>query len=691
MRNMEVKRLSGVVLATCMSLSAFGCSATKNTEVSVAEKTQDETCQADDALKVSQTEKTESKDEEKTTEAEESLGKTAVSETVSPEETAESISQEDLSSQEEMSDSDTDYELIELEEMDSDELTTTQKNAINMLNYMTVLTQEINDSKQSRIFLDNAYNSLINNTYPNAVDSKTQTQITSMLDTLHQYQMLSVKRERLEYIYEQNQAQALRQAIPNPVGLLSAVESGSILKSAVSVLYMAVDSVTSYKSSSSQADLEYLKDGWELDDAEAEEVHNSRTTAFNYMLRMVNDNDLPGDYALTEDKVEDFVTWKNKTNLVSKISWFESNQETYKEFGSYWLELAKDYYDSEDYQNCLEAFEKYEEVTTRIFRKDTDYADALPMAIVSAKEVMSQSEYDAYADKYLQVIMKNTEEWSTRYFVAQVYLDLYNDTKDKDYLDAAYNIVYDNVNELIYEQKELNETYLADIQKIKADEGATKQQKADVKQYNKMLEANRKVELAPVNEALYLNCDMLFALIEERGISSEEQDKIEAILHENGENIFLTTALDNRFRFEGSKIAFDADALEFKFTGEELSIPASCVTARSAVSVVISGESETTVIDDWTVKSVKRPKNSTAVSEFTVTYTSETAEKYKYTDGDSVSIYIVPIAEAADEVITFKCKAVKEKKIPTVDWPVIGSFIKTIGENFLTDIKFESE
>ncbi len=689
MRNREVKRLSGVVLATCMSILAVGCSANENTVVSVAEKTQDEVTQTVEDSKASQIEKTESKDEEKATE--ESLSEDTVSEATLSEETAESTSQEDLASQNAVSDSDVDYELIELAEMDSGELTSTQKNAINMLNYMTVLTQEINDSMQSRIFLDNAYNSLINNTYPNAVDSKTQSQITSILDTLHQYQMLSVKRERLEYIYEQNQAQALRQAIPNPVGLLSAVESGNILKSAVSVLYMAVDSVTSYQSALSQSDLEYLKDGWELDDSEAEEVHNSRTTAFNYMLRMVNDNDLPGDYALTEDKVEDFVTWKNKTNLVSKISWFEANQETYREFGSYWLELAKDYYELEDYQSCLGAFEKYEEVTTRIFRKDTDYADALPMAIISAKEEMSQSEYDEYAARYAQVILKNTEDWSRRYFVAQIYLDLYHNTKDKDYLDEAYNIVYDNVNELIYEQKELNEAYLAGIQKIKADDEATKQQKADVKQYNKMLETNRKVELPPVNEALYLNCDMLFALIEERGISSEERDKIEAILHENGECIFLTTTLDNRFRFEESEIAFDANALEFEFTGEELSIPASCVTDRSTVSVVISGESGTTVIDDWIVKSVKRPKNFAGVSEFTVTYTSETAEKYKYAYGDSVSIHIVPIAEAADEVITFKCKAVKKKNIPAVNWPLIGPISKAISENMFTDIKFERE
>ena len=556
-----------------------------------------------------------------------------------------------------------DDELRELAEMDSDELTPTQRNAINMLNYMTFLTQEINDSKQSRMYLDSAYNALIDNTYPNAVDAKTQTQITSMLDTLHQYQMISVKRERLEYIYEQNQAQALRQAMPNPVGLLSAVQSGNLLKAAASVLYMAVDSVTSYQSATSQTDLQYLKDGWELDDAEAEEVHKSRTAAFSYMMNMVRDNDLPGDYALTEETVEEFVTWKNKTNLVSKISWFESNYETYKEFGPYWLELAKDYFDSEDYKNCLDAFEKYEEVTTRILRKDKDYANDLPMAIIAAKETMSKTKYNAYAEKYAQVIIKNTDEWSTRYFVAQIYLDLYKNTKNKNYLDAAFDIVYDNVNELTEEQKTLNATYLAAVEEKKTEDDATKRQKEEVKQYNKMLKENRKVELPPVSEALYLNCDFLFALVDERGVSAKERNNIEAILHENGDNIFLTTALDNRFRFNDSKIAFEAKDLNVEFDGEELRVPASCVTNRSTVSIVISGASGTTTIDDWTVKSVERPKNSDDVSQFTVTYTSETAKKYKYSGGDSINISVIPVAESPEEVICFKYKVVPVKKL----------------------------
>lgn len=124
---------------------------------------------------------------------------------------------------------------------EDDALNSTQRNSINMLNYMTVLTQRINDAKGNQLFLESAYSSLVNDIYPNSVDLKTQAQITSLMDTIENYRMVAVKRKRLEFLYEQNKAQALRQAIPNPLGLLSVVESGNLLKSAVSVLYMVVD------------------------------------------------------------------------------------------------------------------------------------------------------------------------------------------------------------------------------------------------------------------------------------------------------------------------------------------------------------------------------------------------------------------------------------------------------------------
>lgn len=91
---------------------------------------------------------------------------------------------------------DNDMDLLE-EEMPEDELSPTQQNSINMLNYMSTLTQKVNESSGNQILLEELYSSLVSDMYPNAVDTKTQAQITSLMDTIANYQMIAEKRNRL--------------------------------------------------------------------------------------------------------------------------------------------------------------------------------------------------------------------------------------------------------------------------------------------------------------------------------------------------------------------------------------------------------------------------------------------------------------------------------------------------------------
>ena len=122
-----------------------------------------------------------------------------------------------------------------------------------MLNYLSLLVQGINASSNGRLRLEEVYDNLLNNTAPNAVDEMTLIQLNSILDTLEDYRMVDVKRERLQYIYEQSKAQAVSAAIPNPLVLLSAVQSVSLKDIALTVVYSAVDSVSSYSSAMSGA------------------------------------------------------------------------------------------------------------------------------------------------------------------------------------------------------------------------------------------------------------------------------------------------------------------------------------------------------------------------------------------------------------------------------------------------------
>lgn len=547
--------------------------------------------------------------------------------------------------------------------VENDELTEQQLNSINMLNYMSVIAQKINTSNSNKMFLESAYSSLSNNTYPNAIDTETQTMINDLLDSLEDFRMIAKKRERLQYIYEQNKAQALKQAIPSPLSIMNIVQSKNVLDAAISVLYMAVDSVSSYQSASSEADMQFVQDGWELDDQESEALHQNIKNQMNYMIEIVRSYNIPGDFTLSNNDIEKFVSWSSKddTKLTSKIQFLTSNESKYKYFGSYWLELAKDYYKDSNYEGCLNAISEYENINTRIYRKNTDYANVLPMVILSAKEVMEPLEYKEKAEQYCKVIENNTNDsdWDIRYFVAQIYMDLYNIENDEQYLNSAYKIVLNNVNNLVENQEELNSTYLNPIVEMKAEKGSTKSVKNEIKAYNKAIKAERKIALPPVNEALYLNCELLFALANKLNIPTTEKNKIDKILHGNGKSLFLTEAIDNQFYF--SKHSSNQTDIDFTFDGDEFTIPANYVADRTTVKVTVKN-STTTTFDDYQVEKVTRPKGSTDCKEFTVTYKSDTANKYKFADGDVITIEILPTGEN-DGSITFTYKAVAKKKM----------------------------
>lgn len=448
-----------------------------------------------------------------------------------------------------------------IETVDSETLNDTQLNSINMLNYLVMLTQEINAATNSRLYLEEAYSSLINNTLPEAVDNRTLVEINYLLDTLEDYRMIAVKRERIQYIYEQNQAQALRNALPNPLGLMSAVHSFSLSGLIASVSYMALDSINSYLTSSAQADMQYLQDGWDLDDKQAAVLHGIRKGTFNYMVETVREYQLPGKLALTEQAVSDFVIWKNKSNNLQVIQFFEENRETYQAFGPYWLTLADCYFRNGDYAKCLEAIAQYELLNTQIFRRDYEYARILPLAIIAAHEEQDTISYIETATRYSETILRNTtnNEWPLRYFAAQTFIELFSLTNNHDYLLRAYDIALSNVNYMVEEQKSLNSTYLENVKTITADKTATKSQQEEIKQYNKLLTGKRKTELPPIYEPLLLNCELLFSLAEELGMPETELQRIDGILHENGEPIFLIEPINAQYSMKSDP---DIDSLK---------------------------------------------------------------------------------------------------------------------------------
>lgn len=539
-------------------------------------------------------------------------------------------------------------------------MTEKQLSAISMLNYLTVLSQEINSSSNSKLYLDNAYSSIVNNINPNAVDNDSMSQIRTLLNTIYAYQSIAIKRERLQYIYEQNQAKAIQKALPNPMSVLSLVQSGNPAKALVSIVYMAVDSKSSYDSYVSEIETKYMQDGWVLDDAAVENLHESRSDAFTYMVEMCNKNNLDGKLALNENAVKEFVKWENETNVTRRIDFLEKNEKTYSAYGKYWLVLAESYYANSDYQKCLNCIDKYEKMNIVTFRRDHDFAKALTVGLAAVGENQKGDAYVKTTSHYLDLICANieTDDWTLRYVAAESYMDLFAKTNDKKYLQVAYDLIEENVNYLIDEQYSKNEIYLAEIKKQTAKKTDTDSTKKEIKNYNKWIEEERKTELPPVYQPLVVNCELLFGLADKLNVSPAAKKKVNNMLHAGDKPLFLTTQLENEFWFDSKPQFIKPD---ISFAGSKIILPANLLSQGTKVKATVKSGSDSTAYEDWTLNEVDRGKETT-VDKFKAEYQSKLIKKYDFKDGDTVKVEIIPPENSSYDTITYSYKVSVTKK-----------------------------
>lgn len=520
-----------------------------------------------------------------------------------------------------------------------------QKNSVAMLNYLMITTEQIRVSQNNRLLLDDVSGFLKNEIKPSKIDEDTKEHIENILGIIDDSKMNTVKRERLQYFYNRDKANAITKAVPNPLAVLSMTNALHWKRLATSVVYTAIDSWSSHKESKDEIERKYLIDNMELDDNETRILNKNSNYAWKYMVKIVNEYGLPDELALTEEAIRDFAEISIKENDQSKIQFLESKENIYRGLGKYWLELANCYYENKQYEKCLKSVEEYKELSIDIYRRDYDYANILPKAIVAAREVYDDKTYIEYASKAADAIKKNSKDdnWALRYFVAQVYLELNSKTSDTTFLNKAYNIALNNVNELRDEQKNLNVIYLSDIkepedkEKVddlldKADVKRQKEEEKELKKYYKALKKKRKTELPPLYKPLVLNCDLLFGVIDKIEISESEKMKIEDILQTNSNGVFLSNTVNDRYSFKKS------EASQIEFTSSKIIIPVELLTEDSKIIVTVKDKKETHTFDDWKIIKVKRKGDQ--IQSFKAYFSSRDIKSYKWNKGAEITVEI---------------------------------------------------
>ncbi len=538
-----------------------------------------------------------------------------------------------------------------------------QRNSFTMMYYLAITAEEIRTSKDNRLALEDIYTSLLNDINPGSVDEITQDHLKNLRDIIKAYLETSTKRERLQFIYNQEKASAIRNAVPNPLAILSVSNATDKKKLALAVAYAALDSYNSYKRSINSADMAFIMSGWELDDKEKETVMKNRDRAFDYMVDMVQNYDLDDLKTLNEKSIEQFAEICATENAAERIKLLKAEESTYSLLGNYWLELANAYFETSQYSKCLECVEEYEKLSTGIFRKDFNYLHILPKAIVAAQETYSGSQYNTRVKELVDAIEANTtkDDWATRYFAAQVCLDLYSRTNNIEYLKTAYNITSENVAVLLKDQRTLNTTYLDDVVEQTAEEpdyrymnekekekaeAEYKAEKKRVKEYNKSIKSKRETELPSLYEPLVINCELLFSLAEKINLDASEKAEINAILKTNSNGVFLVKPINDIYSFNqtGNKYTIE-------LSKDEIIIPADLLTDNSQIAIIVSENGSSQTFDDCVVSEVERKGSN--ISDFKAYVSSKKFKKYDWTADSKVEIKIT-YSDVYDKTVSFK-------------------------------------
>lgn len=185
-----------------------------------------------------------------------------------------------------------------------------------------------------------------------------------------------------------------------------------------------------------------------------------------------------------------------------------------------------------------------------------------------------------------------------------------------------------------------------------------------------MIKEKRKTELVPIYDPLLLNCELLFGIAKEMDIDKEEKKEIDAILHENGENIFLVDSLDVMYRFIQEPEKMEQS---IKFDGKNIEIPINYISDDAVIKLKIQKSDKVTAFDKWEIKEVNR-KESEDYKTFTAIYTDSDIKKYDYSNGEKIFIEIVPKEGSEGSTLEFQYKVIKSKKfwiIPHIDFEEI--------------------
>ena len=402
-----------------------------------------------------------------------------------------------------------------------------------LMNYITTKIEEVINTRDE-ILLYETLDNIENNIKPSYLKSTTREKVLKLIDGIYEKLKENIALKRINYIYEQKEANAMNEVLkPNVMSLLTTSIATTVTKdpmtAALTIGSLVVDRVQAYNTAIEESEDKYLKDNWKIEDEILENVKTLKKDLLEYRSKMVEEHNIPDEMVLSPKDVDEYGKNSIESNNSIRLRFFQDNLSVYKGYPQIFLELARCYYENQDYKKCVEYIDKYLNIGVNIFKTDKELAKVYPLGFIAASTYMDNTEYEKYVltniDKMNEMVIQYDIDDSlsdVKYKAALIYLNLYRRTNNATLLKDAYERAKSNIVFLIKKQKELNKEYIE-------------------------LSFGEKGE-APVNNYMVLNLEVLYSLMEKLNLGQNEKNNIMQILYNtNKEHLFYNLELDEKY------------------------------------------------------------------------------------------------------------------------------------------------
>ena len=326
---------------------------------------------------------------------------------------------------------------------------------VNILNYLTVKTYELSERKEDYLELENIQNLIYNGVNINVLqdDDTHNFVVNDFLPTITKFKLDSKARVRVLEKYNEEKAKSITKGVLATSQAMTSIDTSNVAGAIVGGTGAAATGVSTTILALQNAESENNDLNFELDKNAINNIDNLKTKLLDYMIKLSKNSGIDDSDILREDDIKEFYKAKINTNIYNKIDKLNDTKKKLKNYGPYWLELSKAHYQkaikddsAEEYKKCIEAFEEYEKIGTKIYRngKDLEKYEFIPAYLESIEKV-KPNEYISVATKYANMLDNdlsiNQDDWDIKYYLVALYEKLYTKSYTPSYLNKAYEII----------------------------------------------------------------------------------------------------------------------------------------------------------------------------------------------------------------------------------------------------------